>query len=639
MQFCQNIYNSMESIWVMKLNREYHSIVTSLKVKLFDLLVESNEYINFKDVGNKLAAMLQGVLEAKDVTLYLYNEWLQSYIPEVSTAISDYNHWKAKRISKKEAEQLLQSKNIVYGTPGINSFYIPLVDRGRMIGILQIDKKNKEQLLEEEELCNILAEETSKFLRMSFAHFSNMNERKRYEKLYRVTAKFHSSMNMDDVLAEIISTLQEVYPAYTYYLLLSHDNSNNSELPIKDLHYDSHSQITAALQAYVTGNVQIEDSLKEKRSVLYAPLKGKQGVYGVLEVIAPSAMIFPKDEIKFISLLANTAGSALENAKLYQHSKRLISDLLLINETSHRLNSNLRLTEAMSFMSNQIMQSFQADEVGFILFNDNETYKILSGSTPYFTNEQVSDLIEYIKAKIFRENEPLFIGDTTMDSKVSSATPYRSLLAVPMIQSGKIKGVSIVLHRKPYYFTFENFKLLQSLIHHFTLSFTNSMLREELEKMVITDYLTKLYTRSYLDEKIKRSMTTDGFGSFILIDIDNFKQINDTYGHQVGDEVLIQVANLIKMNIRETDIGARWGGEELAIYLPRVDLNSAVSIANRLVDTVEKQTNPKITISCGVAFWSKEKADSIQKLFNRADKALYKAKNDGKNRVIIYDGS
>ena len=157
----------------------------------------------------------------------------------------------------------------------------------------------------------------------------------------------------------------------------------------------------------------------------------------------------------------------------------------------------------------------------------------------------------------------------------------------------------IVVHSAPYAFSFDTFKLLKSLIHHSTLAFTNTILREELEKMVITDHLTKLYSRNYLDEKIKESMGIDGEGTFIIIDIDDFKSINDTYGHQIGDDVIIQVAQIIQANIRSTDVGARWGGEELAIYLPRVSMETGIQIAERLVIKVREESNPKITVSCG----------------------------------------
>ncbi|MFT4414972.1 diguanylate cyclase domain-containing protein [Fredinandcohnia humi] len=458
------------------------------------------------------------------------------------------------------------------------------------------------------------------------------NEEMRYEQLFRVTAKFHSTMDIDAVLEEVIHTLQDVYPSFSYTLFLAHDNTNHNVIPIKEIQHNVNGENPAVMQAFVTGFVQIEDRIAEKQSVLYAPLKGRQGIYGVLQINAHNAIIFPKSEIQFIELLANTAGNAFENAQLYQQSKQLIADLQLINDTSHRLNSNLRLTETMTFMSSQIKNSFGAMEVGFFMYS-KDSLEVLLGSTPFFENGEGEEFVTFSLRKILKEKEPLFISDLHSDATFQNAI-YRSMMSVPMVQGNEIIGVAIVLHESPYYFSFDKFKLLQSLIHHSSLAISNSILREELEKLVITDYLTKLYSRNHLEDMVQLSMETDAYGTFILVDIDDFKGINDTYGHQVGDEAIVQIANLIKDNIRDDDIGARWGGEELAIYLPRVDMQTGYAIAERLVERVATYSNPKITISCGIATWNKENKETFQSLFHRADNALYRAKQSGKNQVI-----
>lgn len=452
----------------------------------------------------------------------------------------------------------------------------------------------------------------------------------RYKKLFRISEKLHSTLDKDTILGELFVILQEIYPDYSYYLLLSQDTYSHNDLPILELEYDNEN--LSAINTYITGESQFEQT--DKHAILYEPIKGIQGVYGVLQIIVPNAGEFPKDEAEFIKLLADCVGKALENAILYRQSRRVISNLKLINETSHRLNSNLHLEETLAYMSEQIKSSFKAQEVGFFLFSDEqENVKVLPGSTPSFFTKQALIYIEHIKARIQMEKESLFIADFSLP-KINNIKSFHSIMAIPMVQSENLNGFSIVMHRKPYFFSFESFKLLQSLIHHSTLALSNSMLREELEKLVITDHLTKLHSRKYLDEQIQWSMEKDEEGTFILIDIDNFKEINDAHGHQVGDEVLIQVANVISSNIRGQDIGARWGGEELAIYLPKVTLDIGIGIANRLVEKVAKGTNPHITISCGVSYWHKDRLDSYKYLFKRADEALYNAKGTGKNKVV-----
>jgi two-component system cell cycle response regulator len=453
-----------------------------------------------------------------------------------------------------------------------------------------------------------------------------------YKKIFHITERFYSSLDKEVVIKEILFAFQELFPNFSCFLLLSQDHKSHGELPIMNLDYNSKN--VSAMNAYVTGIVQMDYLPLEMRSILYAPLKGNQGVYGVLQVDAQKTLDFLPDDVELITILTRSAGNAMENAQLYQQSRQVISDLQLINEASQQLNSNLRLAEIMGYLSKQIQYSFDAQEVGFFFLTDKQEFpKVLPGSTEFFDSKQARIYIDYIGEKIIKGNEPLYFGDLNIQ-KISNGAIFRSLLAIPMIQTDSLKGFSIILHQSPNFFSFDTYKLLQALIYHSSLALTNSMLREELERMIITDHLTKLHSRKFLDEKIQKSMNEDDEGTFILIDIDNFKGINDTFGHQTGDELLIQVANLIKVNIRENDVGARWGGEELAIYLPKVCLEEGKTIAERLVDRVAECSKPSITISCGVSYWHREQFDSYPSLFKRADEALYVAKGTGKNKAI-----
>jgi len=143
-----------------------------------------------------------------------------------------------------------------------------------------------------------------------------------------------------------------------------------------------------------------------------------------------------------------------------------------------------------------------------------------------------------------------------------------------------------------------------------------------------------LYVRHYLDEQANLMQKKDFCGSLIVVDIDNFKRVNDTYGHQVGDKILIQVSQIIKSCIRDSDIAARWGGEELAVYLPQVAKDQTLRIAERIRHRVQQETSPQVTVSCGVSDWNwEEDKISVESLFYRADMALYQAKNNGRNQI------
>lgn len=164
-------------------------------------------------------------------------------------------------------------------------------------------------------------------------------------------------------------------------------------------------------------------------------------------------------------------------------------------------------------------------------------------------------------------------------------------------------------------------------------------------ELAITDPLTALYNRRYmqshLDTITRENATTGKSVSYIIVDIDYFKLVNDEHGHDVGDEVLKQFATRIQHNIRGADLACRYGGEEFVVIMPDTDLSFAQMVAERLRVYVadkpfELESAPKklsLTISIGVAC-SEGRADGSAEIMRRADQALYRAKRDGRNRVV-----
>ena len=159
------------------------------------------------------------------------------------------------------------------------------------------------------------------------------------------------------------------------------------------------------------------------------------------------------------------------------------------------------------------------------------------------------------------------------------------------------------------------------------------------EALSTTDSLTQLYNRRKLGKQLKleiaRTERYDHALSLLLIDIDHFKSINDIYGHQIGDDILTQIACLIRTSIRETDIPGRWGGEEFMVLCPETNEKEAVILAEKLRGTIEEYDFSKLdnscTISIGVAMHQRGEPENT--LVGNADKALYRAKTQGRNRV------
>ncbi|MEA2091288.1 MAG: diguanylate cyclase, partial [Campylobacterota bacterium] len=179
---------------------------------------------------------------------------------------------------------------------------------------------------------------------------------------------------------------------------------------------------------------------------------------------------------------------------------------------------------------------------------------------------------------------------------------------------------------------------MQNLIHDLEES------KEELRLLASIDPLTKLYNRRYFSKASEHifylSKRNNSTLSIIMLDIDNFKKINDTYGHQVGDDVLVTIASALQGFIRKSDIVCRFGGEEFLMLFPQTPIDKALLISEKIrlkiedtVVSLENKKELKFTASIGVSQINHEKDKSIEDMIKRADDALYEAKNSGRNRI------
>lgn len=183
------------------------------------------------------------------------------------------------------------------------------------------------------------------------------------------------------------------------------------------------------------------------------------------------------------------------------------------------------------------------------------------------------------------------------------------------------------------------------LAHQFMLGIKRVILYQKVQELAITDTLTGTFTRRYymerFNEEIIRSKKFNLKFSFLMVDIDHFKDFNDRYGHLVGDAILREVSKTIKENIRQIDSVGRYGGEEFIIILTETDKNGARFAAERIRQSMEARRikvydeELKVTISIGISTHP-EDAQELPSLIEKADRALYRAKQSGRNRVCVH---
>jgi diguanylate cyclase (GGDEF)-like protein len=253
-------------------------------------------------------------------------------------------------------------------------------------------------------------------------------------------------------------------------------------------------------------------------------------------------------------------------------------------------------------------------------------------------------------AKAVQEGAPLLVTNVQQDATMryegncDEARAIQSAIVAPLILKNEVIGALVLESPKVNAFTSDDLRVLVTFATTATAAIRNALLHGEVQKLASTDTLTNVYNRRGFIELSKREIErARRFGrplSAIMVDVDHFKEINDTYGHAEGDRILCMVTEHLKSNIREIDILGRYGGDEFTIILPETDLFVATNVAERVrqsingIPTLIKDQPVQISLSIGVARANPETAD-LMTLLDQADAAMYTAKQAGGNRVEV----
>jgi diguanylate cyclase (GGDEF)-like protein len=216
---------------------------------------------------------------------------------------------------------------------------------------------------------------------------------------------------------------------------------------------------------------------------------------------------------------------------------------------------------------------------------------------------------------------------------------------IPLKIEKEIVGVLNINDGEKVSFNVSNLDFVLKLSEFISMTVSNAVLYERTKKLSVTDGLTGISNRPNMEQVLRsefeRSMRYGAPLSVVLLDVDNFKGVNDTYGHQKGDEILVAFASLLKKFCRANDTAARYGGEEFLMILPQSDAQGAFKIAERVREEMMKlnftgnESNFSVTTSCGVVELDRDFIKSTDQLVAMADQALYEAKNSGRNKTVI----
>lgn len=335
-------------------------------------------------------------------------------------------------------------------------------------------------------------------------------------------------------------------------------------------------------------------------------------------------------------------------SKSVEEYKRLVFNLSTMLEIGKTLNMSLSLLDVLDIIILTCRGHFHASDAiillpveekgqSFFIYSIGSNGVSFSPSHPFTKfireNQRIIQLKELKAIKLLKETYEL-LSEDMID------------IIVPLSFKRQINGILCLKKKEKGFggrYTDEEKKFIEIIAGFASVAIENARLYE----MATIDRKTKLYNHGYfqnkLTEEMERAERYKTELNLIMIDLDHFKNINDTYGHVTGDNVLIKVAGTIRQQVRSFDIAARFGGEEFAIILPETEKVDAVRVAERLRKTIEalsftaSRRHFSVTVSLGVAHFLHSANITEDMFIEQADKALYYAKEHGRNQVAVYD--
>ncbi|MGD9058529.1 MAG: diguanylate cyclase [Desulfobacterales bacterium] len=349
----------------------------------------------------------------------------------------------------------------------------------------------------------------------------------------------------------------------------------------------------------------------------------------------------------------NTCRQYEKRRKEKEDLDKTIQNLSLLYSIGKAMNYISDLKNLLQFILSKAIEVTFAEKGSLMLYDmetDQLNIRVLAGMDDTAFQEQVNNNEiacrsfkpgEGIAGRVYMTAKPMIVNNIKEDDIfIDSEKSYvRSIACIPMVVFNDVIGViNVTNKRHGKAFTDEDVEMLKAVADQAAVAINKAQLWD----MAVTDSLTGLFVRRYflvkLQEELHRAERYNNILSVVMADLDQFKNINDTYGHDAGDRALKAIGKFLQQNIRDVDMVARYGGEEFVILIPEAANDAALILAERLrkqMSELKIKDLPPITISLGIATFPDDGSD-INDLIKKADAAMYAAKRAGRNRVVKY---
>lgn len=381
---------------------------------------------------------------------------------------------------------------------------------------------------------------------------------------------------------------------------------------------------------------KLEDLQTNKgENAIYIPLKQNKKTFGILELIFRQDIrsFLTEDFFKMLSVASYQVSLKIQNTILAEQMQKNINFHKAMKDIAKIIETQYELSYVIPIIG-EMIDRFVADHLIYMFLKNGDTYNLMWPST--CRDSRIADVVATI------ENKKTILANEGRIGVFPLTGEHDTILGCVVAKSS-LDSLNT-----------EEINYIEQLTQQSSITINRANAYAEILKYATSDALTGLNNRRQFEDRLKQEVSNAKRQKHplcaIMLDIDYFKKVNDTYGHYAGDVVLKKIASLIKTALREYDIPSRYGGEEFIILLPSTKVEDAFVVAERLRKTVEgsKIEIPTekgdelahtlhVTISSGV--YQYKETDTPQEFYQNADKALYIAKESGRNRVVINDGS